>query len=132
MQTESFDDAQFEDAWIEGDSLRHWRSARGHAAESSASSLLEVPAGCRLARHTDSAEEVVVVLAGCARITIGDETEEVDAGGIAVIPESVPHEVESFGSETLRFAAIYAGGDVVTTYETDVQPDGERERRPAG
>jgi len=130
--TQAFDDAELADAWVDGDPLLHWRSGKGHAADGSASSLLEVPPGCRLARHTDSAEEVIVVLAGCARVTVGEETEEVSAGGVAVIPECVPHEVESFGDEALRFAAIYAGTDVITTYETEIQPDGERERKPAG
>ena len=111
MIVESFEEAELEDAWVEGDSLLHWRSAAGHSADGSASSLLEIPAGCRLARHTDSAEEVIVVLAGCAR---------------------VPHDVENFGEDTLRFAAVYAEADVVTTYETEIQPDGSRERRPAG
>lgn len=132
MHTESFDDAQFADAWIEGDSLLHWRAAPGHAAAGSASSLLEVPQGCRLARHTDSAEEVIVVVSGCARVTVGDETDELEAAGVAVVPENVPHEVESFGPDPLRFVAVYADADVVTTYESEIQPDGARERRPAG
>ena len=136
MFSQSPEAVEFSEAWIDGDERRRWRSGSGHSAETGArasgSSILEVDPGCLLPRHTDSAEEVIVVLAGCARVTVGEETEEVSAGGVAVVPECVPHEVESFGDEALRFAAIYAGTDVVTTYETDVQPDGGRERKPAG
>jgi quercetin dioxygenase-like cupin family protein len=75
----------------------------------SGSSMLEVPAGCRLPRHTDSAEETILVLAGAADVTIGDERTELPAGGIAVVPKSAPHEVRNAGEETLRFVAVYSG-----------------------
>jgi hypothetical protein len=40
----------------------------------------------------------------------------------------VPHEVHNAGDDVLRFAAVYAEPDVVTTYERVVQPDGSNER----
>jgi hypothetical protein len=40
----------------------------------------------------------------------------------------VPHEVRNAGEDVLRFAAVYAEPDVVTTYETEVMPDGSAER----
>jgi mannose-6-phosphate isomerase-like protein (cupin superfamily) len=63
-------------------------------------------------------------------VTVGDQRAEVPAGGLALVPEDAPHEVRSAGDEPLRFVALYAGVDVVTRYETEVQPDGGRERRP--
>lgn len=123
-------------AWIEGDESARWRSTAGHGpdhgAQASGSSLLEVDPGCRLPRHTDSAEETIVVVSGRARVTVGGDAVDVGAGGVALVPRDVPHEVANAGAEPLRFAAVYAGTDVVTTYEQDVQPDGERERRPLG
>jgi quercetin dioxygenase-like cupin family protein len=128
--------SELSDAWIEGDATARWRSAAGHGpgdgAQSSGSSLLEVDPGHRLPRHTDSAEEVIVVIAGAAALTVGEETRTVPAGGVALVPECVPHEVRNAGDETLRFAAVYASTDVTTTYEADVQPDGGRERDPIG
>jgi quercetin dioxygenase-like cupin family protein len=124
------------DAWIEGDESARWRSTPGHGpgegAKASGSSILEVEPGCRLPRHTDSAEETIAVVSGTAAVTVGGETAEVRAGGVALVPECVPHEVRSTGDETLRFVAFYAGTDVTTTYEDDVQPDGGRERDPIG
>jgi quercetin dioxygenase-like cupin family protein len=126
------DDLDFADAWQEGDDTARWRSASGHSpstgASASGSSLLEVAAGCRLPRHTDSAEETIVVTAGVAEVIVGDERAEVAAGGLALVPKDVPHEVRNAGDGTLRFVAIYAEPDVVTTYEREVQPDGSRER----
>jgi len=123
---------EFSDAWQEGDDTARWRSASGHmpsnGASASGSSVLEVPAGCRLPRHTDSAEETIVVTAGVAEVVVGDERAQVAAGGLALVPKAVPHEVRNAGEETLRFVAVYAEPDVVTTYERVVQPDGSPER----
>lgn len=133
MQTPSFAEADLSDAWIEGDETARWRSTSGHTGQDSGSSLLEVDPGCRLPRHTDSAEETIVVVAGRALVRVGDEEAVVPAGGVALVPECVPHEVANGApEEPLRFVALYAGTDVVTTYEQPVEPDGERERRPLG
>jgi quercetin dioxygenase-like cupin family protein len=124
------------DAWMEGDDSARWRSATGHGpdhgASASGSSLLEVEPGCRLPAHTDSAEETIVVTAGRAKVRIGDAQHEVSQGGIALVPADLVHEVRNAGAETLRFVAVYAGTDVTTTYEQEVQPDGSRERKPLG
>jgi quercetin dioxygenase-like cupin family protein len=130
--TASFARADLSDAWIEGDEDARWRSAAGESGDSSGTSLLEVEPGCRLPRHTDSAEEVVVVVSGRASVSVGDDTATVPAGGVALVPRCVPHEVRNAGPDTLRFVAVYAGADVVTTYEREVAPDGSRERRPLG
>src|SRR5947209_18126512 len=123
---------EFSDSWQEDDPGARWRSAPGHSpssgAESSGSSLLEVEPGCRLPRHTDSAEETIVVLAGTAEVEVGDERCVVMAGGLALVPKCVPHQVRNAGDDVLRFAAVYAEPDVVTTYERAVQPDGSAER----
>jgi quercetin dioxygenase-like cupin family protein len=124
--------ADLADAWIEGELDARWRSGSGHRGEVSGSSMLEVEPGCRLPRHTDSAEETIVVVAGRASVTVGDESSEVAAGEVALVPECVPHEVRNAGDSTLRFVAVYASSDVTTTYEAPVEPAGERERQPLG
>jgi quercetin dioxygenase-like cupin family protein len=124
---------ELSDAWQEGDATARWRSASGHSpsegSQSSGSSLLEIDPGCRLPRHTDSAEETIVVLSGTARVCVADETVDMPAGGLAVVPKCVRHEVLNAGDELLRFAAVYAEPEVTTRYERDVQPDGSPERR---
>jgi quercetin dioxygenase-like cupin family protein len=122
------------DAWIEGDESARWRSAAAHGpgtgAAASGSSILEVDPGCRLGRHTDSAEELIVVLSGRAEVTVADEVGTVTAPGVALVPKDVPHEVRNAGDEVLRFAAVYAEPEVVTTYRAEVRPDGGRRRNP--
>jgi quercetin dioxygenase-like cupin family protein len=133
---QSLEGSDFQEAWIDGDASARWRSASGHGpdvgASASGSSLLEVEPGKRLPRHTDSAEETIVVVDGTASVILGEEPDELDAGGVALIPKGVPHEVRNAGDEPLRFVAVYAAPDVVTTYEEEVQPDGSRERQTVG
>jgi quercetin dioxygenase-like cupin family protein len=120
------------ESWHEGDDTARWRSTAGHTGAASGSSLLEVDPGNRLPRHTDSAEELVVVVSGTASVTVAEETSEVPAGGVALVPECVPHEVRNAGDDVLRFVAVYAANDVTTTYEREVQPAGSREQDPLG
>src|SRR3954447_3710318 len=120
------------DSWLDGDPAARWRSGSvlgsGNGARAAGASLLEVDPACRLPRHTDSAEEVIVMIAGQAEVTVGDQQTTAAAGEMALVPEMVPHEVRNAGEGVLRFAAVYAAPDVVTTYEAAVQPAGERER----
>jgi quercetin dioxygenase-like cupin family protein len=125
-------DLEFSEAYIDGDETAHWQSAAGHSpstgARASGSSIIVVPPGRRLPRHTDSAEETIVVVAGAAAVATGGEPAVLPAGGVAVVAEDVPHEVRNAGDEELTFVAVYAAPDVVTRYEQPVQPDGKRER----
>jgi quercetin dioxygenase-like cupin family protein len=130
------DELDFSEAYIEGDATARWRSASGHGrsdgAQTTGTSVLEVEPGRRLPEHTDSAEEVIVVVQGTAEVRIdGEEPTELPAGGLAVVPQDALHEVRNAGGGTLRFAAVYAAAEVVTTYREPVQPDGERERQSA-
>src|SRR4051794_21184320 len=123
--------ARFEnlsDAWVEGRDGARWRSVSGHAGAAMGSSLLEIAPGCHLPRHTDSAEETVVVVEGAAEVVVGDERATLRAGDVALVPREVPHEVRNAGDGVLRFAAVYAAPEVVSVYADPVEPGGERER----
>ncbi len=125
-----------EDQWVDGREELRWRTTLGTTPEGgarrSSTSLLEVEPGHALPRHTDSAEETVVVVAGLAELEVDGETGRVPPGGVALVPEGVPHQVRSVGESTLRFVAVYDDVDVVTRYEDEVQPSGERESQTVG
>jgi quercetin dioxygenase-like cupin family protein len=84
-----------------------------------------------LPRHTDSAEETIVVIGGTMELQVEGARSELAVGDLAVVPAQVPHEVRNSGDDKLRFFALYADTDVVTRYEAEVQPDGAKSRRPA-
>jgi quercetin dioxygenase-like cupin family protein/uncharacterized protein YbcI len=131
-----FADAQLQEVWLDGDATARWRSGSGHGpgegASRSGGSLVEVDPGYRLPRHTDSAEETIVVTAGAARVVVSGGATDLGPGDSTFVPADAPHEVHNVGAGLLRFVAVYASPDVVTTYEDDVQPAGERRRRPFG
>ena len=134
MITVDLDLLELSDAWVDDDDRSRWRTTAAltpaDGSRASGSVLLEVEPEHRLEPHTDSAEETIVVLAGTAEVILGGEAGEVTAGGLALIPVDVIHEVRNAGQDPLRFLAIYASADVVTRYERPVAPDGVSEKRP--
>jgi len=59
--------------------------------------------------HTHPYVEVAFTIEGHATITVGDETHEVAAGGIVVIPANTPHRFVNSGDTVLRQIDIHAG-----------------------
>lgn len=120
------DRVELADAWVEGDAQARWSwgalAAPDTGAHEPEITVLEIEPGCRVPRHTDSVDETIVVLVGVADLDVGGRRAAIPAGGVARAPRGVPHEVRSAGRETLRFLALYAGAQVVTHYETEVQP----------
>lgn len=86
----------------------------------------EIEPGNKLATHTDSQDEVVILLSGEGEGRIGDETRQLAAGGVVFIPAMEPHGFRNTGSETIRAFGLFAGPDVVSTFEHDVMPLGIR------
>ncbi|HEX2280694.1 MAG TPA: cupin domain-containing protein [Thermomicrobiales bacterium] len=86
----------------------------------------EIAPGDSLGLHTDSPDELVVVLSGTALATVGDETGRLEAGSVAFIPSMAPHGFQSVGSEPLRVVGIFPNSDVVSTFEYALQPWGTR------
>jgi quercetin dioxygenase-like cupin family protein len=65
--------------------------------------------------HTHPYVEVIFMLEGRATVTIGDETREVKAGGIAVIPANTPHRFVNSGDTILRQIDIHASSRFIQT-----------------
>jgi quercetin dioxygenase-like cupin family protein len=65
--------------------------------------------------HTHPYVEVAFTLEGRATITIGNETREVSAGGIVVIPPETPHRFVNSGDGILRQIDIHASPKFIQT-----------------
>jgi quercetin dioxygenase-like cupin family protein len=65
--------------------------------------------------HTHPYVEVAFTLEGCAAITIGNETREVKAGGIVVIPANTPHRFVNSANTTLRQIDVHASPRFIQT-----------------
>src|SRR5918995_1608539 len=69
--------------------------------KSSAVVYFEIEPGHRLGTHTDSAEEILLLLGGEAEVTVGDEQRQVSAGKMALVRAMVSHSVRNVGDETV-------------------------------
>ncbi len=125
-------DLELRDAWLESDAAARWRVslAVSEASGSEACSLVyfELDPGCRLPRHTDTAEEVLVLLEGSAISRIEDRELELAAPCIATIAEMAVHELRNAGSCVLRGVGFFATASPVSIFEEPVMPRGTRER----
>ena len=65
--------------------------------------------------HTHPYVEVAFTLEGSATITVGDETREVKAGSIVVIPSNMPHRFVNSGNTILRQTDIHASPQFIQT-----------------
>jgi mannose-6-phosphate isomerase-like protein (cupin superfamily) len=65
--------------------------------------------------HMHPYVEVAFVIEGSVTITIGEETREVKAGGIAVIPAETPHRFVNSGTTVLRQVDVHASPRFIQT-----------------
>jgi mannose-6-phosphate isomerase-like protein (cupin superfamily) len=65
--------------------------------------------------HKHPYVEVAFTIEGTATITVGDETREVKAGGIVVIPANTPHRFVNSGETVLRQIDVHAGPKFIQT-----------------
>jgi len=65
--------------------------------------------------HTHPYVEVAFTLEGRATITVGDQTHEVNAGDIVVIPATTPHRFVNSGNTVLRQIDVHASPRFIQT-----------------
>jgi len=114
----------------ENDEARECRATWAlHGESGSASTAViyfELERGKRLGRHRDSAEEVLVVLEGAIEATVGDDRIRVEAGGMALVPAQVPHDVRNVGDGPARVAGFFSSNTIVAVFDEPWQPIGSR------
>jgi quercetin dioxygenase-like cupin family protein len=99
--------------------INKWTGSRDSAVV-----YFEIEPGDRLARHTDSAEEVLYVVSGEAEAEIGDERGRIGAGDLAVIPAMVPHGLVNVGDQPLKVVGFFSESEIVSTFDEPMQPIG--------
>jgi quercetin dioxygenase-like cupin family protein len=128
MHTTDFNHLALMDAWYEQDPAMRIRvtfpffAATG--TESSSVVYFEIEPGHHLGIHTDSAEEIVLILAGTVEARLGDERGPLSTGQAALIPAMVPHGIRNIGDETARCVGFFAAAEVVSTFDQPMMPVG--------
>jgi len=97
-------------------------SANGTA--STATVLFELDPGATLATHTDSAEELLVILQGTADAWIGDEVGRLEKNQVGLVPPMAPHGLTNIGDDVLRVLGTFSASTVVSTFEVPFGDDG--------
>ncbi len=98
----------------------------GTGTKSTSVVYFELEPGDRLGTHTDSAEEILLILEGTAEATVGNESGQVSAGDLAVVPAMVPHSLRNVGDETVRVVGFFSSNVVVSTFDQPIMPLGQR------
>jgi quercetin dioxygenase-like cupin family protein len=127
MLTVNLNDVELNERPMAGGSISFefpLQSALGTA--SVAAVLFELEPGNELATHTDSAEEVLLILAGEGEAHIDGEVGFVRAGELALVPAMAPHGIRNVGDTTLRVLGFFSSSTVVSTFELPIGPEGER------
>jgi mannose-6-phosphate isomerase-like protein (cupin superfamily) len=65
--------------------------------------------------HTHPYVEVAFTIEGCATIPVGNETREIKAGAIVVIPANTPHRFVNSGDTTLHQIDVHASPKFIQT-----------------
>ena len=99
--------------------INTWAGSRDSAVV-----YFEVKPGDRLARHTDSAEEILYIVAGEAEAEVGAERGSLTAGDLAVIPAMVPHGLVNVGTETVKVVGFFSESEIISSFDEPVQPVG--------
>jgi quercetin dioxygenase-like cupin family protein len=97
-------------------------SATGTA--STATVLFELDPGAELPVHTDSAEELLIILQGTAEARVGDEVGRISANQVAVVPPMAPHGLRNVGDDVLRVLGTFSASTVVSTFEQPINAGG--------
>jgi quercetin dioxygenase-like cupin family protein len=98
----------------------------GTGTKNTAVVYFELEPGHRLGTHTDSAEEILLILQGTAEVSLGDEQGRLSAGEMAVVPAMVPHGLRNVGEETVRVVGFFSSNVVVSTFDQPMMPLGQR------
>ena len=128
MITTSIEGRELIEGWVDEDpSIRYRFDFALHAdtgCESTAVVYFEIEPGRALATHTDSAEEVILVLDGEGVATVGDERVAVRSGDLALVPALVPHGMEATGERTLRCVGFFSAATLEHVFGQVQQPLG--------
>lgn len=95
--------------------------------QSSAVVYFEIEPGHYLGTHTDSAEEIVLILSGTVEASLGEATGQLSAGQAVLIPAMVPHGIRNIGAETARCVGFFDAATVESTFDRPVMPFGVQE-----
>lgn len=96
-----------------------------HGAKDSATVYVELDPGEELGTHTDSAEELLLVLEGAIEATVGNEKAVASKGQLVLVPRMEPHNFRNIGTEKAKVLGFFGGANnIVATFDQTWWPTG--------
>lgn len=130
MIAEKISELELMEVWYEDDPTMRIRVTfpffLGNGTRSTAVVYFEIDAGRRLGTHTDSAEEILLILEGTAEVSLGQEEGRLSSGEMALVPAMVPHGLRNAGEKTVRVVGFFSSNVVVSTFDQPIMPFGQR------
>jgi quercetin dioxygenase-like cupin family protein len=122
MTTVNLNELELNEFVARKDSNQHCKATfpmlGSHGTQKSATVYIELAPGDKLGRHTDSAEELLLILEGNVEVTVGEEKRPASAGTLALVPEMVPHDIRNTGSSQARIIGFFGGANqIVATFD---------------
>lgn len=94
-----------------------------HGSRKLATVYFELEPGDHLGRHTDSAEELLLVLEGEIQAFVGEESGVVSTGSLVLIPEMVAHDLHNIGTGRAKVLGVFGGANnIVATFDEAMNP----------
>ena len=130
MIAERIEDLELMEVWYEDDpTMRvkvNFPFFLGTGTKNTAVVYFEIEPGYRLGTHTDSAEEILLILEGEAEVNLGDEQARLSAEEMALVPAMVPHSLRNVGNDRMRVAGFFSSNVIVSTFDQPMMPFGQR------
>ncbi len=130
MIAERMEDLELLEVWYENDpTMRvkvNFPFFLGTGTKNTAVVYFEIEPGYRLGTHTDSAEEILLILQGEIEVSLGEEQGRLSAGEMALVPAMVPHGLRNVGEERVRVAGFFSSNVIVSTFDQPMMPFGQR------
>lgn len=117
------------EGWFDDDPSVHFRANfalhRDNGAADSAVVVIELEPGWALGEHTDSPEEVLLVMEGMVELIVAGERQVAGPGTVAVVPAMAPHAIRNAGDSPARIIGFFPEPTVSATFVEPIQPLGQ-------
>ncbi|WP_409270337.1 cupin domain-containing protein [Neobacillus sp. SCS-31] len=126
MITANLNSLQLLEGWFRSDPATRQKTAfplyKSTGTESMSVVYFEIEPGNSLGTHSDSAEEIILILEGEAEASIEEEIALLNKGEMAVIPKMKLHNIRNIGSGPLKVAGFFASALVESTFTEPLMP----------
>lgn len=114
--------------WFDDDSTYQagvaWPMSRTSGTENTAVVYIQIEPGRALREHTDSHEEILLVLEGTVEATVGGEKAEAGPGTLLQVPKMVPHGFRNTGSARATMVGFFPAAAIESTFPEPMMPLG--------